>query len=125
MFKIGANITGDLSTFTFDKEILVEVARQLGIDTEPHVPVDTGKLKKSFKAEQIDDKSARATYDSPYAVYQHQGRSMDGRLVIKNRPAGGKTYFMSDTLIDNRDKYTQMIGKGLKINIQKGKYTNI
>jgi hypothetical protein len=52
-----------------------------------------------------------AGYNIIYAMYQHQGRRADGSHIIRNRPAGGETFFLKTTLDRNGQKYIDLFEK--------------
>lgn len=84
------------------------VANKLQADAYDKVPNDTGELVRSYRYI-IDDTSMEAGYDIEYSAYQHQGRRADGTHVIRNRPAGGETFWLRNTVNDNLDDYTDII----------------
>lgn len=87
---------------------LKKVALQIRIDTRPSVPNDTGELENSWEIDEISFDDLEAGYNIIYAMYQHQGRREDGTHIIRNRPAGGKSFFLKETIDSNLTKYYKM-----------------
>lgn len=85
------------------KIALLTVAEEINKVTKDGVPNDTGELLKSWEVWELED-SVEAGYNIIYAMYQHQGRREDGTHIIRNRPAGGRTYFLKLGIDENRDK---------------------
>lgn len=78
---------------------------------EPLTPYDTGEL---YNSTFIQPKAKLKTWfglNIEYAAYQHEGG--DGVRVIRNRPAGGETYFMLKTLNTNNKKYQKLLADNL------------
>jgi hypothetical protein len=71
---------------------------------KPNLPKDTGKLRKSWRKEIISNLEMNAGFDIIYAMYQHQGRRADGTHIIRNRPAGGKSFFLKLAIDENEEK---------------------
>lgn len=95
----------------FDRAVrkaLDKVSDQLLEDMKPDVPRDTGDLLGSWKKEYPRPLTVRAGLDIVYAMYQHQGRRQDGSRIIRNRPAGGKTFFMKIAVDKNYEKYVKL-----------------
>ena len=69
----------------------------------PNLPHDTGDLMDSWKVEIKNMVERQAGFDTDYAMYQHQGRSKDGTHIIRNRPAGGKTFFLKKAIDENEE----------------------
>lgn len=46
------------------------------------------------------DSVAEVKYSGPYAAFQNRGMRADGTHVITNRPAGGQTGFLTETMRD-------------------------
>lgn len=84
---------------------LVKVAKQIRKDTYSSVPNDTSELEQSWEIERQSHTEIDAVYNIIYAMYQHQGRRADGTHIIRNRPAGGKSFFLKDTVDRNLKKY--------------------
>jgi len=81
------------------------VAKQIRSDVIPNTPRDTGDLLNSWRIEKQKDNLIEVGFDIIYAAYQERGMREDGTKVIQNRPAGGKTRFLGDTVDDNLEKY--------------------
>jgi len=90
---------------------LQEVAEQIEKDTRPKVPKDNLDLVNSFKIEITGKLTLEAGYDIIYAMYQHQGRRDDGSYIIRNRPAGGETFFLKNNMDRNAKKYIDLFTK--------------
>lgn len=87
------------------KKALYEVAKEVKKDAMRLIPRDTGELANSWREEEVDEASIQVGYDIIYAMYQHQGRRADGTNVIRNRPAGGESFFLKKPLDRNHKKY--------------------
>jgi len=81
-------------------KIILEFKR----DVLPNTPRDKGQLLNSWEVSK-KELSVEAGYNEIYAMYQEMGMRQDGTHIIRNRPAGGKTYFMKETLDENLQKY--------------------
>lgn len=86
---------------------LSKVAIQIRRDSINKVPRAKGGLINSWKVEK-SDLTIEMGYDIIYAMYQHQGRRADGTHIIRNRPAGGQSYYLSEPLNQNLDKYFEL-----------------
>lgn len=89
---------------------LEAVATEFKKDVEPRVPNDKGELLASWNT-YLTGNDGYFGFDAEHGSYQNQGRRKDGTRVIRNRPAGGETYFMQNTLENNRDKYAKILGQ--------------
>lgn len=49
------------------------------------------------------DAVAEVKYGGPYAAFQQRGMRADGTHVIRNRPAGGQTGFLAESMNDQQD----------------------
>lgn len=83
---------------------LSKVALEMRKDVIPRVPRDTGELVNSWEVQKTDD-YIEAGFNLIYAQYQHQGMRADGTYIIRNRPAGGETYFFKNSINANLKKY--------------------
>lgn len=83
---------------------------------EPKVPVQEGILKSS-QTVVTDGANVIAGYNSEYASYQHEGRRMDGSHIIRNRPGGGESFFLSSTVTQNRGLILDFIKNQIKKHI--------
>jgi len=90
------------------KKSLLKVAKQIRKDARPEVPNDTGELEQSWEIQINSATDIDAGYNIVYAMYQHQGRRDDGTHIIRNRPAGGKSFFLRDTVDKNLSTYYKM-----------------
>lgn len=98
----------DRSTITRAyKKALEKVADQIQKDAKNKTPEGTKELLNSWVKE-WDGDDLLAGYDIIYAMYQHQGRRDDGTHIIRNRPAGGETYYLKNTLDQNANKYFEL-----------------
>jgi len=107
-------LLNNLNGSKLDKSInkaLKKVVNQIQIDTKPHVPNDTSDLLNSWEIDEISFNEIEAGYNIIYAMYQHQGRREDGTHIILNRPAGGKSFFLKETIDQNLQKYFDMFEK--------------
>jgi len=107
-------LLNNLNGSKLDKSInkaLKKVVNQIQIDTKPHVPNDTSDLLNSWEIDEIRFNEIEAGYNIIYAMYQHQGRREDGTHIILNRPAGGKSFFLKETIDQNLQKYFDMFEK--------------
>lgn len=108
--KLFNNLTGSKLDKSINKA-LKKVASQIQTDTKPHVPNDTSDLLNSWEIDEISFNEIDAGYNIIYAMYQHQGRREDGTHIILNRPAGGKSFFLKETIDQNLQKYFDMFEK--------------
>lgn len=83
------------------KNALKLVSEKIGNLTSNKVPILNGILKSSFTVVEQRNKIL-AGYNTEYAAYQHQGIRADGTYIIRNRPGGGETYFLTNTVNENR-----------------------
>jgi hypothetical protein len=83
------------------------------------VPVGEGQLKSSKTVQSnIADKSIIAGYNEEYAGYQHQGRRMNGTRIVRQRPAGGQSFFLSTALNENRSQLIELAGERITKQLQ-------
>ena len=87
---------------------LEKVARKIQGDAYDKVPNDTGELVRSYKYF-VRFGEMEAGYDVEYAEYQHRGSRRDGTHIIRNRPAGGQSDFLYETVEQNIDDYNDTI----------------
>jgi hypothetical protein len=92
-----------------------------GLST-PLVPYLDGDLLESQDVHQatpatIED-GAQVQYDTPYAVYQHEGEHADGSGVITQhshgRNPGAQTHFLSEPLAQNTKVLGAIIAQAVK-----------
>lgn len=95
-------------------EALIEVVKQMKLDVKDLTPIDTRELYDSWEAQKINDYGLEAGFNIIYAMYQHQGRRADGTHIIRNRPAGGETFFLKKTIAKNLDDYYQLYTEKIK-----------
>jgi hypothetical protein len=76
--------------------------------SEPKLPVKDGILKSSGVVIEESD-NVLVGYNSEYASYQHEGRRKDGTRIIRNRPAGGESFFLSSTIEHNQSQILAFI----------------
>lgn len=81
---------------------LHDLGLKIGELSSDFVPVEFGILKSTFVV-QKKGKGWTAGYNTEYASYQHQGVRKDGTRVIRNRPGGGESFFLSKPIQDNKD----------------------
>ena len=98
------------------KKALYTVAKQINNDSKSKVPQDTLDLLNSWVIKWKGD-DLLAGYDIIYAMYQHQGRRADGTHIIRNRPAGGQSFYLSTTLTANVKKYYKLFEREFFKNI--------
>jgi hypothetical protein len=116
------NFLDNLKRKLIDKAIThaqSKVILQIKRDVTPHVPRASGELLNSWKVEKTDNKRLQAGFDIVYAMYQHQGRRADGSHIIRNRPAGGKSFFLKETIDDNYQKYFKIYARAIDEYLQK------
>lgn len=90
---------------------LAKVALELRGDVIPRTPRGLGQLVNSWRVEKGFDNDLEVGFDIIYAAYQERGKREDGTYVIKNRPAGGETGFMTKTIDENLQKYLDIFEK--------------
>ena len=106
---------------------LLDLGEEILRISDPKVPKRSGELKSSGFPELGNGKVFKeggkllVGYNSEYAGYQHQGIRKDGTRIVKNRPAGGQSFFLSATLDENRTQFMQFYKERIKKNIQKFK----
>jgi hypothetical protein len=86
-----------------------EVLRKAAVERTPHA---TGHLAGSAGVAVFGsgiDCYADVKYPGPYAAFQNRGMRADGTHIIRNRPAGGMTGFLSLTVVDHREQVLQEI----------------
>lgn len=83
----------------YDKAIQ-DVGEKIGEVTESGVPVDKGQLKQAFVVTKVGGEWV-VGYNTQYAAYQHQGRRKNGSRIVRNRPGGGRTYFLTLAIQEN------------------------
>lgn len=55
------------------------------------------------------DAVAELKFEGPYAAFQNRGMRADGTHVIHNRPAGGQTGFLTDTMLDQEQAVLDIV----------------
>lgn len=81
--------------------------------SEPKLPVGDGILKSTGTVIE-DNGSIIVGYNSEYASYQHEGRRKDGSRIIRNRPAGGESFFLSATIQQNQSQLVEFAKEQIK-----------
>jgi hypothetical protein len=84
---------------------LSKVALEIRKNSIPLTPRGTGDLVNSWKVVKKDELTLEIGYDIIYAMYQHQGMREDGTYIIRNRPAGGQSFFLKDPIDQNLKKH--------------------
>lgn len=79
---------------------LAKVALEIKRKATPFVPRGTGELLNSYEVQTIKG-GLEIGFNEVYAMYQHQGRWQDGTHIIRNRPAGGQSYFLKQPIDQN------------------------
>lgn len=85
-----------------------DVASKIGEISGKDVPVMEGILKSTFTYQKIRG-IWYIGYNTEYGLYQHEGRDREGNKIIKNRPGGGKTKFLTGTVERNKDQIMRLI----------------
>jgi len=101
------NVQTTLVEYAFNLA-LSDLGNKIQEISEPHVPVDKGLLKSSFTVEKINGKWV-CGYNEEYAMYIHQGIREDGTREIQNRPGGGKSFFLSQPVQDNKTQLLEFL----------------
>lgn len=57
---------------------------------------------------------AEVKYPGPYAAFQNRGMRATGDYIIRNRPAGGMTGFLSTTMVDQRQAVLDIIADTIR-----------
>jgi hypothetical protein len=86
-----------------NNESLQDLGDKIGNLASNKVPVDRGILKSTFTVQKAGKKTI-AGYNTEYAMYQHQGVRKDGTHVIRNRPGGGESFFLTNAIKENTQK---------------------
>jgi hypothetical protein len=89
---------------------LAKVALEIRGDVIPRTPRGIGDLMNSWRIEKGIQDDLEIGFDIIYAAYQERGKREDGTHVIQNRPAGGETGFLKNTIEDGLDKYYKLFG---------------
>lgn len=94
------------------KKALRTTGQDLRSKSVNRAPIDTGKLRKSCVVDEaeIGNLSIKVGYSPDvdhYAMVQHE------RLDF-NHPRGGEAKFLENPLNENRERYTEYIGKKIK-----------
>ena len=89
------------------QKVMKSVSKQVLADMRVVTPYDTGQLYKSYFYKKTGEYKAEFGLNIEYAAYQHEGG--DSTRTIKNRPAGGETYFMLNTINKNYDNYLKIL----------------
>ena len=95
------------------QKIMKAVSKQVLADMRNVTPYDTGQLYKSYFYKKTGEYKAEFGLNIEYAAYQHEGG--DGIRTIKNRPAGGETYFMLNTINKNYKNYLNLLNTNLNL----------
>jgi hypothetical protein len=82
------------------KKTLKSVGEKILDLSEPKLPVKDGILKSTGTVIE-NGNHILVGYNSEYAAYQHEGRRQDGSRIIKLRPGGGESFFLSSTVEQN------------------------
>lgn len=84
---------------------LNKVALAIRSDVIPRTPRGVGDLVNSWRVEKKMDDYLEIGFDIIYAAYQERGKREDGSYVIQNRPGGGETGYLQNTIDENLDSY--------------------
>lgn len=98
---------------------LSKVAKELRTDVIPDTPRALGDLVNSWRVEKRSKDLIEVGYDIIYGAYQERGSRFDGSHKIENRPAGGKTGFLTKNIDDNLQKYYDIFEKEIMNYIEK------
>jgi hypothetical protein len=93
---------GKLTADHILKNALVDVGDLVLKLADKKVPVAEGILKSSGTVIK-EANQVLVGYNEEYAMYQHQGVRKDGSRIIRNRPGGGESFFLTSTVQDNKD----------------------
>jgi len=116
------NLLKSLSKIAQDDDLsspFRKVAQTIRFEVEGRIPKDTRELVKSWEYEQKSDKEAGVGFTAEYAAYQHEGQRKDGSHKIKNRPADGESFYLTNAIENKKDDIKTIIGKFYQTKIFK------
>ena len=93
---------------------LADMGFKIGELSSKLVGVEFGILKSSFVVQKN-----LAGYNTEYAAYQHQGVRKDGTHVIRNRPGGGQSFFLSEPVKRNKTQLLNFFNERFAHHIKK------
>ena len=102
-----AEMEKKLADIAYNKA-LQELGWKIGEITQSKVPVEEGILKSTFTVQKFGGEWV-CGYDTEYAAFQHQGFSKDGTRIIRNRPGGGESFFLSGPVQANKVELLQFL----------------
>lgn len=74
-------------------------------DASGHLRGEAGVTTTGAGFDSVSD----VKYGGPYAAFQNRGMRADGSHVIRNRPAGGQTGFLTQSVADQREAILTII----------------
>jgi phage gpG-like protein len=99
---------GKLTANHLLKNALVDVGDLVLKLADKKVPVAEGILKSSGTVIK-QDRDVLVGYNQEYAAFQHQGVRKNGSRIIRNRPGGGESFFLTSTIEENKDALNEAI----------------
>ena len=83
------------------KKAVMDCLQHLSTESAEQVPVDTHNLQRSRQVEMISEYSGEVSYNTPYALEQHEN--------LFYRHTQGKAKYLEDPLTANKEKYVKHI----------------
>ncbi len=96
-----------------------KVAQTIQFEAEGRTPKDTRELVSSWQYEQKENTKATVGFTAEHSAYQHEGG--DGNRRIRNRPAGGESYYLTNAINAKKSDIEVIIGKFIQEKIFKAK----
>lgn len=109
------NLPKNIAKKAFDFT-LRDLGEKIGELSARKVPVQDGLLKASFRIVKRGNRYL-VGYNKVYAAYQHEGG--DGKRVIKNRPGGGESHFLSGVIDRNKDNLLKFANQRLEHHLKR------
>lgn len=97
---------------------LQDLGEKIGELSASKVPVDEGILKSTFTVVKINGGWV-CGYNTEYAAYQHQGMRRDGTRIIRDRPGGGESFFLSGPVQKNRKQLLAFLQERFSIYLKQ------
>jgi hypothetical protein len=109
---------GKLTAKNIYSNAIQDTAEKILELAEPKVPHEEGILESS-KTIIKQNGDVLVGYNSEYASYQHQGVRKDGTRIIVNRPAGGESFFLTQTVQQNQNQLVEFTKERIKKQLEK------
>jgi hypothetical protein len=94
-----------------------KIGQTIRFEVEGRIPKDTRELVESWGYEQQSNSLAEFGFNAVHSAYQHEGGDKTRKIV--NRPAGGESKFLANSIEAKKNDLQNIVGHFVKTIIYK------